>query len=319
MKSRFIVILAIVVLFTAGCEMNSGNTEQNFNTPRIVLITPHADNRYWDLIAKGIESGADKYGFSFEKKEPLLNCDNIDEQVKMVEKAIEAKADAIIIKGNSDSELLKVLEKARDRGIVVTLVDSDISNFQRDFYVGTDNFEAGEQLAKIIISEVGLDANIAIITAEDTSQNLQQRLDGFESICDQYHGVLITHVFDDQWSSAQAIRQMGIIINQYLEVNVIVSLEGYGTLSMNNYIKEKGETKLYLYGFDYDSEHYYENVKEKNFTGIMTQQPYQMGECCAENLYNIWEGKEVENNSFHIPTVFINSLNVDSFSEEGVQ
>ncbi|MEC2346439.1 substrate-binding domain-containing protein, partial [Paenibacillus barengoltzii] len=115
----------------------------------IVLIEQERYHPYWEMVEKGAAEAAEKYGIDIEFTGPVRN--NMEEQLNLLEKAIAARVDAIIVQGLNEERFTPVINKAVRRGIPVVTIDTDAPNSQRLTYVGTDNLAAGERLGRLVV------------------------------------------------------------------------------------------------------------------------------------------------------------------------
>lgn len=321
MKRAEKTIILVLAAIAGSCVVSGLIKKQNisvdskFDTKRVVFIAPNSENRYWTLAEKGIEAAAEKYGISIKIKEPLSNSDNNSEIFSMLSETIATKTDAIIIRGEENKDLISQLETAREKGILIGFIDSDNTDFSRDFYVGTDNMAAGETLAQNVLEIVGENASIGILSCESAALNLREREKGFRDICSLYPNVSINVEIDEQASKKSARDHLLKLAEK--KPDAIVALEGYGTLAISTMLDGGQLEDSALFGVDYDSEHYENAVKDGQITGILTQQPYKMGYTCIENLYHLWKNDEVSDTTL-IPTEYIDKNNVETFVEEGL-
>lgn len=315
------IILILAVTIAGGCTVNEivkkQNTDANpgFYTKRVVFIVPNSENRYWTLAENGVKAASEAYGISLKIKEPLSNTDNSSEIITMLDEAIATEADAIIIRGEENEEMISHLEEAKEKGILVGFIDSDNTGFARDFYVGTDNIDAGKKLAQKVLEIVGDEADIGILSCESSALNLQEREKGFREICSLYPNISVNVEVDEQASKKSARDHLENLVEKKLDA--IVALEGYGTLAISTMLDSGQLDFINLFGFDYDSEHYENAVKNSSIIGILTQQPYKMGYTCVEMLDHIWKNDKSSDTTL-IPTIYIDKSNVESFQEEGL-
>lgn len=314
-----IIIIAAILACLLILKGNHEKSRLAFDSKRVLFIAPHADNRYWSLVAAGAEYCAGLNGISFKTVEPISNNNNVSEIADMIEDAVDARVDAVVVRGEEDEAFARAVRRAKEEQIQVVFIDADNSDLPRDFYVGTDNEKAGRQMAEAVIGKTGGRARVALLTALGTSRNMAEREEGFREACRSHDAIEIVCVADGQSNQSVNIREINRIRQEYTEIDTLVALEGYGTLAMNTMAAEGELSGMNLFGFDYDSEHYRETVNSGAICGILTQQPYRMGSVCIEKLVAFWaEENAVPPESELVPAIFIDADNVDSYVEEGV-
>lgn len=102
----------------------------NRNVKHVVLISQELDNPYWRTMQKkGAEEAAAKMGMEIEYTGPIRI--NPAEQLKLLEKSIAARPDALLVQGVKDRQYDVLIGQAIDEGIKVITVDTDSPDSRR--------------------------------------------------------------------------------------------------------------------------------------------------------------------------------------------
>lgn len=192
MKKRWMSVvllagMAVSLIACGGTESNESNKESGNESSNetekqeditIAVVAKSLDNYIFnDAKVAALEKG-EELGINVEWNGPV--SPNVTEQVSIIETYIERGVDGILIGVNTADSVLDVIERAKAAGIYVGTFDSDSPDSERDFFVGSDNYQfgyvAGEEMAKMMPDG----GEIAILTGQVGSDNLEQRIDGFE-------------------------------------------------------------------------------------------------------------------------------------------
>jgi ribose transport system substrate-binding protein len=105
---------------------------------------------------------------------------DIAEQVKVMEDAIAAGAEAVGISCNEPTGCKDPIDKAMAAGIPVMTWDSDSPESARFTYLGVDNYEGGQAAAELLKKALPDGGKIALLSGVPGAANLEARIKGFE-------------------------------------------------------------------------------------------------------------------------------------------
>ena len=105
---------------------------------------------------------------------------DIAEQVKVMEDAIAAGAEAVGISCNEPTGCKDVIDKAMAAGIPVMTWDSDSPESARFTYLGVDNYEGGKAAAELLKEALPDGGKVALLSGVPGAANLEARIKGFE-------------------------------------------------------------------------------------------------------------------------------------------
>lgn len=265
--------------------------EEENNSVRLTFISPFANTGYWGTAATGILDTAEKYGMNvkcigFAESDP-------QKQIRYIKSAIYSHADGIITAGieNSD-EFKEVLDMASEAGIPVILIDCDIEGSDRLCYIGTDNFEAGRLAGQDIVEATEGKGSVAIIRNEKSSINQQERINGMESVIEQYPDMEIVTVLQGNQNYMIAKEQIVNMMKEYPDIDAIFCPEGYSSICISQFLQEEkeGYRDLKVVAFDMSDESL-ETLKQGKIYSIIQQDPYTMGQKAVKYLHQYLSGE----------------------------
>ncbi|MDQ0191952.1 sugar-binding protein [Paenibacillus wynnii] len=256
----------------------------------IVLIEQERYHPYWEMVEKGAEKAAERYGIDIEFTGPVRN--NMDEQINLLEKAIAARVDAIIVQGLNGEKFTPVIDKAVQRGIPVVTIDTDAPASRRLAYVGTDNVAAGESLGRLVVQTTGGTGKIGVIIGSELAENQLQRLNGLRNIVKQYDNLEIVEVRSSNISHMEAIQQAADMLRVHPEINIMVGTSSTDALGVLQAAKSLKRDSLTIIGFD-NQEATLAAILRGEIKATIAQQPFLMGDTAVRLLNDHFQGKSL--------------------------
>jgi len=154
------------------------------------IIVKSFQSTYWQAAVKGVEQACKEQGVTAKCNGPVNESD-IDDQLKMLEDAIEKAPDGIGLAACDTQAVFELLQKALDAGIPVVCFDTGVDGAPEGSVVATiatDNIAAGACAAenmypviKDVVAAATTDAKVRIgeVNQDATALNIQQRGIGF--------------------------------------------------------------------------------------------------------------------------------------------
>ncbi|WDM23054.1 sugar-binding protein [Paenibacillus polymyxa] len=254
---------------------------------KVVLISQELDNYYWRSIEQGARKEAKQYGMRLDYIGP--DRINPSEQVKLLDKAIASKADAILVQGINDPEYRRLIDKAAGLGIPVITIDTDEPDSRRLAYVGTDNEGAGKRMGALLAKASGERGDIGVMISSERVENQRLRLAGFRSVIGRYPNLHIVEIRSSNISRLQAAQQAQNMLTQYPQIRYMVgfsALDGLGILEAS---ERRDVRSLQIFAFD-DMAETLEAIKDRKIELTLVQQPEEMGAKAIELLNDDLKG-----------------------------
>jgi ribose transport system substrate-binding protein len=115
----------------------------------------------------------------------------MSDQARVIADAVAEGVDAIGVSCNSGEGCIEPINSAVAAGVTVMTWDSDAPQSQRLTYLGISNYDGGRAAAELLISEMGEEGRIALLTGVPGAPNLEARISGFEDYIADYPGIEI--------------------------------------------------------------------------------------------------------------------------------
>ena len=123
-------------------------------------------------IKAGIEKGIrEQTGLDITIHWYLFSYSDAGQQAQFIDKAIEEKADGIILSPINSNRVREAINRAAAAGIPLVTANSDIDGTQRLCYVGQDGRRASRVAARTMGNLLGGSGRIAIISSAIASEN----------------------------------------------------------------------------------------------------------------------------------------------------
>lgn len=291
MKKRVWLLVGGAVVLAAGFWELFHIKEDHFleRGKRITYISPNADGGYWTRIAQEIVETTKADGIDVK----CIGFRELDteKQVKAMEGAIWSGVDGIITAGIEDTpEIKQVIAQAREAGIPVVLVDSDITDSRRNCYVGADNYEAGKSAGRSMAAACAGEGKILVIVSSMENGNQIQRVKGFQDIISENPGMEVTEILEGNSNEIYIQDKLARILETNPDIRGVFCAEGYAMLSMCRLKTDMPEQygAIHLVGFEGDI-HVQEYLKAGIIDTDIQQDTEMMGKQAAEILKRAME------------------------------
>jgi len=176
---------------------------------------------------------------------------NVQQQVKDIEKFIDRGVNVIIVSPIEAKPLTAIVEKSIKKGIPVIVVDRKIDSEDYTAYIGADNIEVGRIAAKYIVSNSNGNGKIIEITGLKTSSPAYERGLGFSQILKQYPQIKLITTVNGDWESGSVKPQIKKLLQNDPDIEYIFAQNDRMALGAWETAKELGlENKIKFVGVD---------------------------------------------------------------------
>lgn len=221
---------------------------------QIACLTRGLYHNYHQSVKAGLDAAAKDCGieYTFQGTE---NETQVDKQVEMLSTIIDQKPDAIIL-GPLDSEaVMPQLERAKEAGIPVIIIDQPVDSDIPICTITTYGHADGGIFMADKINELYPDeekVQVAMIASDQYSDYSVQRRDAFiEKIKDYPQIELVDIQYSDGGDQLKAADGTKAIIEAYPDLKVIIGSGEGNAVGVLNALKELGKEGEYtVLGFD---------------------------------------------------------------------
>lgn len=277
-------LLALSALFFTGC----GGDPRHQPTEKYFLVCANPKIPYWQEAGAGLAKAARELNVQAE----LIGPDIYDAKSELAEfKRIMAKKPAGILISPGDSAVLQPeIDAAVAAGVPVITVDSDAPQSQRLFFIGTNNFQAGQlggrQLAKLLNGK----GNVVFYTIAN-QKNLEERLAGYRAALEASPGIKVTQVIDMKGDPRQTFDSAMELVEKKAPIDAFVALESMSGSEIAE-VLERGKVEGRIIMAMDTAASTLEWIEKGRIAATLMQRPFTMGYYGLKTLAGIVEDKK---------------------------
>lgn len=267
MKRTLSAVFAVLVL--TGC----GGGARHQPSEKYYLICANPKIPYWQEAGAGLVKAATELNVQAE----LIGPDVYDAKSELAEfKRIMGNKPAGILISPGDSAVLRPeIDTAVAAGVPVITVDSDAPQSQRLFFIGTNNYQAGQMGGGLLAKLLNGKGNVVFYTIAN-QKNLEERLDGYRAALASSPGIKVTQVIDMKGDARVAFDKTTELVEKKTPVDAFVSLESLSGSEIAEVLeREKVEGKVILAMDTAASTLGW--IEKGKIAATLMQKPYTMG------------------------------------------
>jgi len=255
--------------------------------PTIYVIVKAMGNAYWGIL----QAGAIDAGREFDANVIITGIPDearIEDQITLLQNAVSARADAILIAVASSEAQAMEVDRAFDSGIPIILIDTMAAteNYTASFV--TNNIAAGESAAAELIrllkennTPEDVRGTIAVQIGSSGSQTILDRNEGFKNYWDANAPANWVVDWDNmQVNDGDISKAVGIAQNfltSYTDLIAFFTPNNGSTVGAVTAMVEGNRTDITLVGFDFSRE-MEDIIRSGEFNvSTMLQNQYFMG------------------------------------------
>ena len=279
------IVLCLIIV--TGCTRQVNNISDNAqNNIKIEVILKTSENDFWKNVRAGADVAGKEFSVDLSINSPLNESD-VEDQISLVNNAIERKVDAIVLAASDYKKLVAVSEKAVDAGIPVIIIDSALDSTRISTFIATDNKEAAIKAGNMLVQVAGKHSNIAIMSFVKGAATSNERQAGIYEAINKYPGI---HVLGIEYSlSDERVAQelTKKLLKKFPQINAIVALNGPSTIGTARAIEELNLIgKVKIVGFDNITGEI-DYLEDNAIQAIVIQNPYNMGYLGVKNAIDV--------------------------------
>ena len=291
MKKLLILLLSMLLVGAlAACQPSTDDPNGNGNGGdddvfEITVIIKATDSNYWQTVLLGAQAAAaDSNGTIRVTTAGPTSETDIGEQVTILENAITAGPDGIVIASISSDATVPAVEDAVGRGIPVVTIDNKLNTDAYSQHLATNHYDAAAGAAEAMAqkwADDGVDPvgkKVVVLSADSGSAVNQARTDGFiDKITELVPEIVVleTQYADNDIGRAQDILDNLIIANPDL-IGVFGDNNHMGNGIANSIEQNNKGDDIVSFAFDSDDTAI-AAIRNGVLTGIVVQDPFGMG------------------------------------------
>ena len=278
-----VVAMMVSMMAFAAAEEIKANEEYTI----AFSLKTVTNDAFQQAIANAVEKEATEAGCKFQ----LVTAGSetgVAMQVTQIEDLITADVDALVINPMDANAVIPALEKAKEKGIPVVLVDSSIEAGHEDLYVtyiGTDNYAAAKQGAEVLSEALGGTGKAILVRGANGNSVGNARADGFKAGLAE--GIELVGEQPGDWSNDVAKQVTENMLQANPDVVGIMSCSDVMVDGILQAIDDADLSGIKIMSFDGDS---IELIQQGLVLGTMAQFPNEMGKLAVDTLVQVLNG-----------------------------
>lgn len=269
---KFSVLLTCCCLIAifSGCGGRHDADEHYY------LVTANKSIPYWQSAANGFIEAANQMKVHAEVAGPDT-YDPANEKDAFHSLLSKNPKPSGIIVSPADPEMMKPeIDAAINAGIPVLTIDTDSPNSSRLFFIGTNNYEAGQLGAQVMAKALNGKGTLVVYTMPN-QVNLEERMNGYKNVFEKYPGIKISQVVDIKGDPRIAFDTTQSMIDKKENFDGFICLEAQAgkevaTVLDNNHLSGK----KVIVAMDTDDKTL-DWIKKGVIAATVAQKPYTMG------------------------------------------
>ena len=180
---------------------------------RFAYVTKTLINEFWQDVAAGAKAEAGKYGIVVDVQAAKDESSMI-EQLNLAQTVLAQKPDALLLSPQSDSNLVPVIQAAREANIPTVIID-DARTDGASTYIGTDQVSIGAKAASFLAELYPDGAKVAQIEGAAGSPNARMRIQGFNEELAKHPNLELVASQPGNWDRLTALNATSNILRQH--------------------------------------------------------------------------------------------------------
>jgi len=275
-KRSFIIILLVAFVFTVykGLSIVPGSMKQKYEIT-VVIKSMEPSMEFWQVLIDGVEVAAKEFDVNVTVTGPP-NESEIDEQIRILDEAIQTSPDAIVMAATDYNRLVPSAITAKEKGISLITIDSGINSEVADSFIATDNFEAGRKAGKAMADLLEAKDKVAIISFVQGTATQIDRESGVLSSLEEA-GITVIDTYYSDGVEGKAYQITKELSEKHSDLRGIVGLNETSTVGAGKAIRDlKLAGQIQLIGFDSSIDEV-KLLEEGVMQATIVQKPFNMG------------------------------------------
>ena len=275
---RKVISVFFIFLTLSAC---GGKTDQNKIN---IAVIGKAKTSYWDYVRLGAEAAGRDLGVKVRFFVPPTSAEDPAWQVRKIEELATESVDGIAFAASDPKSIAASILKAMKSEIPCIALDTDVSK-SRHAYIGTGNYDAGQQSGEKMVELLGGKGKVAILTDPSAIESLQ-RTQGFRDVLAEHASVEVAAMIEKGGSAIQEA-DVDSLLNLHPDLSGIFCTSDTGGIATARAVQKAnkaGKVNVICIGESSDVVKYvWDNVIQV----AVSRRPYKMGYLSVLVLHNM--------------------------------
>lgn len=289
----FLALIMVLSLVACGAPAEKAPAADEAKL-KVGIFVKDNTNPFWRYVVKGAMQAGKDLGVEVIEYTPQ-EASNVEQQVSLVQDAIQAKLDGIAIVAVDSNALLDSCKQAQDAGIVVVPFNSRMDDLGAPTFVGIDNYTGMKALMEALVQKLGGKGNVVILEGVLAGYANQERMRAVNEVLAQYPDIKVVAQQAADAQREKAITVMENILQANDKIDAVIGHNDNTALGAYQAILDAGrQDEMIITGFDAQEEllRYLAGGDERVAMSV-DQSPYMQGYSSVEAVVKILKGETV--------------------------
>lgn len=222
----------------------------------IALVMKTLTNPFFVEMEKGARQAEQELGIDLIVKATAQET-SVDQQITIVEEIIRQKVDAILIAPADSVQLIPVIKKAQDAGIVIINIDNQLDPQASEKigltgvpFISVDNAQGAYLSAQHIATKVNTPTQAIILEGIATAKNAQDRKAGALRAFAENQNITVVASETANWKIDEAYKVAAKLFDTYPDIRQVFCANDMMAFGVIQYLREKGRTDVQVAAYD---------------------------------------------------------------------
>jgi ribose transport system substrate-binding protein len=213
-------------------------------------------NPFFVEMEKGARQAEKELGINLIVKTGAQET-SVEQQITIVEELIREKVDAILIAPADSVQLIPVIKKAQDAGIVIINLDNQLDpetakkiGLVAVPFISVNNEQGAYLSAKRISEKVNAPTQAIILEGIVTAKNAQDRMQGALRAFGENKNIQVVASETANWKIDEAYKVAAKLFKEYPAVKQVFCANDMMAFGVIQYLKETGHTDVQVAAYD---------------------------------------------------------------------
>ena len=279
----------------------------------IAIITPAQENPFFKAEADAAKAEAEKLGY---ETSVASHDDDPNKQSELIDAAISQDAVAIILDNAGADASIGPIQKAKDAGIPVFLIDREINETGiATSQIVANNAQGAAGVAESFVAALPDGGNYIMLTGKESDTNAGVRATAFDSVLSQYPNLVEVARETANWSQDEAFTKVETLLQRDSNVQGIIASNDTMALGAVAAVEAAGLLdQIKIVGFD-GSQDAVQAIKDGKLVATGLQPAVKIAELAVEQADSfITTGSTGADEKQALDCVVIDSTNADKYT-----
>lgn len=222
----------------------------------IALVMKTLTNPFFVEMEKGARQAEKELGIDLIVKTGAQET-SVDQQITIVEELIREKVDAILIAPADSVQLIPVIKKAQDAGIVIINIDNQLDPDAAKKiglvdvpFISVNNEQGAYLSAREISAKVNTPTQAIILEGIVTAKNAQDRKAGALRAFSENKNIQLVASESANWKIDEAYSVAAQLFKEHPNVKLVFCANDMMAFGVIQYLKESGRTDVQVAAYD---------------------------------------------------------------------